>query len=279
MRDRQKAEWGAVAPGWQRNRERMTGPASVITERMVAASGVRPGDKVLDLACGVGDPAFTLAEAVGPSGRVLGLDLSPEMVVAASSWAGQQGVENVEFRTIESELDLGVPAESFDVATCRLGLQFMPDPVAALQEVRAALKPGGQLAASVWGAPERNPNFTVPMEIIGRHADLPPEPGGSPGIFALSDPDDLEVILNTAGFNDVRTEVFRTPVVQAKNPESFWYGISTIAGPLVARLATLAEEQRREIREDAVETLGRMFPEGPVEFDGEAIVASGIKAP
>ena len=275
MRDRQKAEWGAVAPGWQRNRERMTGPASVITEKLVAASGVRPGDKVLDLACGVGDPAFTLAETVGPSGRVLGLDLSPEMVAAASSWAGQQGVENVEFRTIESELDLGVPAESFDVATCRLGLQFMTDPVAALQEVRAVLKPGGRLAASVWGAPERNPNFTVPMEIIGRHADLPPEPGGSPGIFALSDPDDLEVILNTAGFNDVWTEVFRTPVVQAKNPENFWYGISTIAGPLVARLAALTEEQRREIREDAVETLGKMFPEGPVEFDGEAIVVSG----
>lgn len=255
----------------------MSGPASTITGRLVAASSVKPGDKVLDLACGVGDPAFTLAEAIGPSGYVLGLDLSPEMVEAASSWAEEQGIENVGFRAIESELDPGVPAEGFDAATCRLGLQFMPDPVAALQEVRSALKPGGRVAASVWGAPERNPNFRVPMEIIARHTDLPPEPAGSPGIFALSDPDELEVILNTAGFNEVRTEVFTTPVVQAKDPESFWYGVSTIAGPLVSLLASLTEEQQREIRADAVETLGRMFPEGPVEFDGEAVVASGTK--
>ena len=279
MRDRQKAEWGAVAPGWQRNRERMSGPASVITEKLVAASGVRAGDRVLDLACGVGDPAFTLAEVVGPSGHVLGLDLSPEMVEAASSGAEQQGVENVEFRTIESELSLGLTTESFDVATCRLGLQFMPDPVAALQEVRAILKPGGRLAASVWGAPERNPNFAVPMEIIARHAPLPPELTGSPGIFALSEPDELETILNTAGFGGVRTEVFTTPVVQAKDPENFWYGISTIAGPLVSLLAALPEKQQQDIREDALETLGRMFPEGPVEFDGEAVVASGVKVP
>lgn len=277
MRDRQKAEWGAVAPGWQRNRERMSGPASVITEKLVAASGVKLGDKVLDLACGVGDPAFTLAEIVGPSGRVLGLDLSPEMVEAASSGAGQQGPGNAEFRAIESELTLGLPADSFDVATCRLGLQFMPDPVAALQEVRLALKPGGRVAASVWGAPERNPNFVVPMEIIARHAPLPPELTGSPGIFGLSNPDELEVILSTAGFGDVRAEVFATPVVRAKDPESFWYGISTIAGPLVSLLAALPEAKRREIRSDAVETLGRMFPEGPVVFDGEAVVASGIK--
>lgn len=277
VRDRQRAEWGAVAPGWQRNRERMSGPMSHITGRMVESGGIRPGHRVLDLACGVGDPAFAVADAVGPGGYVLGLDLSREMVEAARSWARQQAVGNVEFRTISSELDPGVPAGSFDVATCRLGLQFLPDPMAALQELREALKPGGRVVASTWGHPERNPNFSLPMEIISRHATLPEEDPDAPGLFALPTPEDLEVLLNTAGFADVESSAFETPVARSKSPESFWHGVSTIAGPLVSLLASLTEEQCRAIREDAVETLGGMFPEGPVELDGEAVVAVGTK--
>ena len=277
IRDRQRAEWSAVAPGWQRNREKMTAPTSVITEKMLSLAGIRAGHRVLDLACGVGDPAFTIAGLVGPGGYVLGLDLSPEMVEAARELALREGASNAEFRTIESELDLGVPGEDFDVATCRLGLMFMPDPVAALRELRVALKPGGRVVASTWGAPERNPNFSLPMEIIARHADLPPRDPNAPGIFALPNPERLEGLLAEAGFVEVEAFAFETPVVKAKDAESYWYGVSTVAGPLVSLLASLSEEQRRTIREDVVEMIGEMFPEGPVEVSGEAVVAVGTK--
>src|SRR5829696_9039900 len=116
LRERQRADWGAVAGGWQRYREKMSGPTRVITEKMRALARPHPGDRVLDLACGVGDPAFALAEKVGPAGRVLGLDFSPEMVEAARAWAEQHGVPNVEFRAITSELELDVEPDSFDVA-------------------------------------------------------------------------------------------------------------------------------------------------------------------
>ena len=277
IRDKQRVEWGSVAPGWQRNREKMTGPTSIITEKMLSLAGIRAGHRVLDLACGVGDPAFAIAGLVGPRGYVLGLDLSPEMVEAARELSPREGVSNAEFRTIASELDLGVPGESFDVATCRLGLMFMPDPVAALRELRSALKPGGRVVASVWGAPERNPNFSLPMEIIARHADLPPQNPDAPGLFALPTPERLGALLAEAGFVDVEAFAFETPVVKAKDAKSYWYGVSTVAGPLVSLLASLSEEQRRAVREDVVEMIGEMFPEGPVEIDGEAVVTVGMK--
>ena len=277
FREKQRADWGAVAGGWQRYRERMGGPTSVITERMLALARPRPGDRVLDLACGVGDPAFALAEKVGPEGRVLGLDFSPEMVEAARAWAEQHGVPNVEFRAIRSELELGVEPESFDVATCRLGLMFMPDPVAALQALRDTLKEGGRVVVSTWGPPERTPNFRLPMEIVGRHADLPPQEPGAPGLFALPTPESLASALGAAGFTGVEAFAFETPTVKAKDAGSYWHGVGAMMAPLIPVLDSLTEEQRRAVRDDAIATVGALFPEGPVEMRGEAVVAAGVK--
>ena len=277
LRERQRADWGAVAGGWQRYREQMSGPTSVITEKMLALARPRPGDRVLDLACGVGDPAFALAEKVGPAGRVLGLDFSPEMVEAARAWAEQHGVPNVEFRAIRSELELGVEPDSFDIVTCRLGLMFMPDPVAALRSLRAALKKGGRVVVSTWGPPERTPNFRLPMEIVGRHADLPPQEPGAPGLFAFPTPESLASALEAAGFIGVEATAFETPTVKAKDAESYWHGVGAMMAPLIPVLDSLTEEQRRAVHDDAVATVGALFPEGPVEMRGEAVAAAGAK--
>lgn len=275
IRDRQKSEWAAVAPGWRRNREKLGVTASPITERLISLSDVKRGDRVLDMACGAGDPAFILAETVGPSGFVLGLDLSEEMVAASLAWAESQDITNAEFRLIQSELSPGVEPQSFDAATCRHGLQFMPDPMATLQELREAVKPGSRVTASTWTTPERNPNFTVPKEIIARHANLPEEDPGTPGLFAIPTLGEFELLFETAGLTGIKTEVFTTPIARADSAESYWHSIETVSGPLVSLLASLTEEQRRDIRADAIETLTKMFPEGPVEIDGEAIVAAG----
>jgi len=267
-----------VAAGWRRHHERLSAATGAVTEAMVRAAGVRPGQRVLDLACGTGDPAFAVAGIVGPEGRVLGLDLSREMVEAARELAERYGVRNAEFRVVPSELDLGVAPESFDAATCRFGLMLMPDPTAALRAVHEALKPGGRVAVSVWGREERNPNFSLPMGAARRHANLPEEdPRTTPGLFALSSPPALEAIFSGAGFAGVEVEAFETPVARAKSPESWWEGVSALAGPLATLLNGLDAERRRAVREEVVGAVGRMFPEGPVEMVGEVLVASGAR--
>ena len=277
IRARQRTDWDAVAGGWQRHRAKMSAPMSTITQKMVEALGLKPGERVLDLACGVGDPAFTIAGLVGPEGYVLGLDLSPEMVRAAGAWAEEHGVGNAGFRVIPNELDLGVAPESFDAATCRLGLMFVPDPVAALQELLVALVPGGRVAVATWGRPERNPNFSLPQGIIARHADLPAADPGAPGLFALPTPQRLGATLEAAGFSGVEAVAFETPVVKAKDAESYWYGFTAMAGPFVSALAPLPEERRHTIGREVVEAVAALFPDGPVEMSGEVVVASGEK--
>src|SRR5947209_6718976 len=108
VRAQQRAEWSAAAPGWIRHRHAVSAPARPLTEQLLALAQIRPGQRVLDLACGTGDPAFTIAERVGPTGAVLGLDQSPEMIDGARAWAHAHGVQNVEFRQIQMEVELGV---------------------------------------------------------------------------------------------------------------------------------------------------------------------------
>src|SRR5947209_2870082 len=108
-RDEQRTEWKAAAAGWIERRQEVSLPTQPITERLLTVARIGSGQRVLDLACGVGDPAFTIAQLVGEEGSVVGLDLSRDMIDGARGWAQQHAVDRVEFRAIASELDLGVP--------------------------------------------------------------------------------------------------------------------------------------------------------------------------
>lgn len=115
---------------------------------LVDLAGVRSGERVLDLACGTGAVARVAAERVGASGRVTGLDLNAGMLVVARSLPAPRGAAVAWIE--RSALDTGLPDGSFDVVLCQQGLQFFPDKLAALREVRRVLVPGGRVAMSVW---------------------------------------------------------------------------------------------------------------------------------
>jgi ubiquinone/menaquinone biosynthesis C-methylase UbiE len=117
---------------------------------LLAAAQLRRGERVLDVACGTGLVSFAAARAVGPGGRVLGVDLSGGMVGAARQRAAQHGVPNAAFVRMDAEA-LTLPEASVDVALCALGLMYMPDPEQALREMRRVLRPGGRLVVAVWG--------------------------------------------------------------------------------------------------------------------------------
>jgi len=248
-----------------------------VTERIIAAAGVAVGMRVVDLACGVGDPAFTIASIVGPNGSVLGLDLTPAMLDAAASFAREHAVTNVEFRAIPNEVQLDLDPESFDAATCRFGLMFMADPVGAARALGRALKPGRKIAVSSWGPPEHVPFMTLPNQIIGRHASLPPPDPEARTPFTLPTAAALSSVLIEAGFIDVSVEMFETTMVSTESPEAYWDSVSGISGTVERTLAGLDDGQRTAIRADAIVTLRERFPDGPVTLGGEVLVASGVK--
>ena len=111
---------------------------------LLAAAALVPGERVLDVACGTGLVTFDAARAVGPIGRVLGIDLSGGMVDAARRHAADRQATNVDFARMDAEA-LALPDASVDVALCALGLMYLPAPERALRELRRVLRPGGRL--------------------------------------------------------------------------------------------------------------------------------------
>jgi ubiquinone/menaquinone biosynthesis C-methylase UbiE len=122
--------------------------------RLMRCASLSPGEHVLDVACGTGLVAFAAAKAVGPGGRVVGVDLSGEMVEAARRRATERVVPQATFERMDAE-KLELPDASFDVAFCALGLMYVPDPAQALREMRRVLKAEGRLALAVWGERSR----------------------------------------------------------------------------------------------------------------------------
>lgn len=280
LREQQRAEWTLCAPGWRDHRDNFTRPSRPVNDLMLERARLRPGDRVLDLACGVGNPTFDIAERVGPRGYVLGLDLVQAMVDAARHWADKLGVDNAEFRAIPDETRLGVPDASFDVATCRAGLQYMPERLGALRAVYRALKPGGRVVAMTLGCAERCMPLQLSSQVIALHLPLPVPAGDSPapGPVGLSSVAELEGLCRDAGFVDVGTDVFEAPIFEAADPAAAWTMFTETAGPLIPLLATMPEEGRRAMHADAVRIFGAAFPDGAVRPTGEVLVTTGTKS-
>jgi SAM-dependent methyltransferase len=273
VRERQRVEWSAAAAGWAEDREAISVTASPVTRRLIELAGIRKGDAVVDIACGTGDPAFAIARAVGESGRVVGLDLTPAMVERAGAIASEFGVGNVEFRAVDDELSLGVERGAFDAITCRYGLMYMPDPPAATRAWRPALRSGGRIAVSTWAS---LPLLPFVLGVAARHALVPSLDPEKPGVLALSTTAKLRAALVAGGYTDVRVELLRTPAFEELPPEQWWDLVVRSAGPLVMFFKSLSQETRAAIREDGLHSLRARHPSGVVAEFGDALLASGV---
>jgi len=127
----------------------------------------RPGDRVLDVACGTGTVARLAAEKIGPTGKVVGLDISAAMLTVAHSIPSPVG--RIEWKEGDA-LSIPFTDGSFDVVTCQLGLQFFPDRAKALREMKRVLVPSGRLAILVWRPIRYSPGFAVLEQALERHA-------------------------------------------------------------------------------------------------------------
>ncbi|HFQ13429.1 MAG TPA: methyltransferase domain-containing protein, partial [Gammaproteobacteria bacterium] len=190
LKERERCNWAQAAEGWRRRHALLKKGAAPVTQRMLELCGIGSGHRLLDIASGTGEPAISAARIVGDSGRVIGTDLVEEMLAVARENAESEHLANIDFHCCDAEM-LELAAGSFDAVTIRWGLMFMPEPEACLVAAHRALKQDGRICVACWGAPERNPFVGLLMQALSHYMEVPAPPPGTPGIFALADPDRL----------------------------------------------------------------------------------------
>jgi ubiquinone/menaquinone biosynthesis C-methylase UbiE len=292
IRDRARMEWSAAAPGWKKYGKDIQKWMAPISDHLIRSAGITSGHTVLDVATGTGQPALTIAKIVSQNGKVIGVDLSPEMIEVAKEEAASQGLTNAAvFQVIKDESLSMFSDNTFDSIVCRNGLMFMPDPVKALKAFLRVLKPGGKASVTVWGSPDKSPVMGVVMKTISRH--VPPDlekrlsstttaaaaPPGTPGgPFSIPSVDMLRDYFLKAGFSNFNAEKMEVTVAQTDTAEQFWQGMTEVTGFLVILLSKLPDEKKLAIKNDVIDSLHKIFPSGgPVKFTGELILGTGTK--
>lgn len=167
---------------------------------VVEALAPRPGERVLDVACGTGAVSRLAAKYVGSTGQVTGLDLNPEMLAVAKT-VPQDGGTPIRWRQGDA-VALRFSNGAFDLAFCQQGLQFFPDRLAALREIRRVLVPGGRLAVAVWRRIGCCPYFLALAQALEHHAGTEAATQMRSS-FALGDPGELRSLITEAGFRSV----------------------------------------------------------------------------
>jgi SAM-dependent methyltransferase len=205
--------WEDAASGWVSRQELMRRFAAPVSHWMLDAVALQPGQRVLELAGGLGETGLLAAELVAPMGSVIVSDQAEAMLAGARVRAQELGVGNVAFEVLNAEW-IDLPLASVDVVLCRWGYMLMADPAAALGETRRVLASGGRVALAVWDAIASNPWALLPgLELIERGLAPAPKPDAEPrpGPFRLGDAAVVSELLAQAGFTEIRVEALELP--------------------------------------------------------------------
>lgn len=172
----------------------------------IAAEPPRGGDRIVDLGCGFGDTARQLAAIAGPDSRVVGIDAAERFIETSRDETAAAGVENVEFRVADVQVE--VPGGPYDYAFARMGTMFFANPVIAMRNVRAALRPGGVLNMVVWRRKLDNEWMFRSEEVVDRHVPKPDAEESDaltcgPGPFSMANADTTSDVLTHAGFEQI----------------------------------------------------------------------------
>lgn len=262
--------YAAVADGWARWEPEFVAFTCPVTLRLVQRLAPRPGEHVLDVGCGTGEPALAAAALVAPGGRVDAIDVTAEMLAVARQRAASLGVENVAFRQAAVE-ELAATSRPYDAVVSRWGLIFCRDAAAQLHRIRAWLRPGGRIAVATWTPMENSPGFHFINEAVTELLDLPPPDPDEPGMQNLSRPGRLAEILAHAGFRNVGVEPVRLCEV-VRDGRDFWQMSLDTGAALRGALQRLSPQQLDELGRRVAEQVERFRVGGVLRIPAVAQV-------
>jgi len=246
---------------------------AAVTEAIVEAAQVGSAARILDLACGSGEPAISLAMRLQGTGQVVGLDMAEEPLKVARERARKRGLSNAEF--VQGDVHaLPFESHSFDRVTSRLGVMFFGDLPQALSEMHRVLKTGGRMALLAWERMEQ-PYFDATIGTVRRlHPELE-VPAAARPMFQFGVPGKLGGALREAGFAAVEEQVQKLRWDWHGTPEEMWDYFRAITVPFRALLEKVEGDEA--VDRAVLEALGKRYDGEWVRFGAEMVVATGVK--
>ncbi|MCP4135264.1 MAG: class I SAM-dependent methyltransferase [bacterium] len=237
---------------------------------LIERAGLKPGERVLDAACGTGIVARNAAAAVGTAGKVTGVDVNEVVLEKARQLGGAGGIEWL----CGSAVDLPVPDGEYDAVLCQQGLQYFPDRDRALKEMFRALVPGGRVLLSVWRSMEYFPFYMALRKALEQYIS----PGAAAGLesaFVMKEPGMLKELLRKAGFADIMVHL-DIRQMRYPNPEEFITG-GMAASPFAPDYFALDEKVQKEMLRTICESLTGYIDDEGLAAPMEAYVVRAVK--
>ena len=240
---------------------------SAVQQRLLALSALSAGERVIDIACGTGLVTRWAADRVGPSGVVVGTDLSQTMVDLAS----RRAPPNARFVRMDAE-HLDFPDASFDAALSSLGLMYVPDTERAITEMARVLAPGGRVLIAVWGT-----RHACGWADIFPIVDARVKSEVCPLFFRLGSADALSREMTASGLTDIQTERMTAPL-RYETPEDA-LGAAFVGGPVAMAYSRFSDDVRTEVHAEYLASIAPYRDGEGYTIPGEFVVAAGSVRP
>jgi len=257
---------GPTGQKWAKHQTDMDRNMADIAVAGLALADARPGERVLDIGCGNGSTSLALGETVGPSGDVIGVDVSQPMLAMAKS---RINAPNVRF--IEADAATHPFAADRDLIFSRFGVMFFVEPVAAFANIRKAAATGGRLAFICWRKVEENEwsmrPYLAALPFLPEQKEADPN---APGPFAFADRERTRGILAQAGFRDIAIEPFDGYMRLGASPEHAALLLTSLMGPASRALKNVDEETRVKARDAIAKDMAAFQGSAPEIAPGTA---------
>jgi ubiquinone/menaquinone biosynthesis C-methylase UbiE len=201
----QIAYWNGInGQRWTDRQQDQDTVLAPVSDLLIDRAKVKTGERIVDVGCGCGATTVALAQRVGPTGHVFGIDISAPMLARARQVA-PAGAQ-IEFALADATVHPFEPA-SFDLLASRFGVMFFAEPAVSFANMRRALRPSGRLAFACWREPRENPWMMTPLHAVYKHVPKLPQLGPEdPGPFSFASEERVHRILGEAGFSDIKME-------------------------------------------------------------------------
>jgi ubiquinone/menaquinone biosynthesis C-methylase UbiE len=244
-----------------------------VGEALLEALAAQPGDHIIDLGSGTGEPALTLARRMHGHIRITGIDAAEGMVRVAQNKVANERLPGISFKTMPAEY-MDFKDNSFDRALCRFGVMLFADPLQGLKEMRRVLKPGGRFALAVWSTAETMRTLFWSYEVFKHRLEEDYHPPLAK-VTSLGAPGMMEGLMREAGFTRFTIEP-RTFHYQFESFDAYWDAVEA-SDILKMQYDALPENQRGSIRDEVGRFARDFIHDGSLVIPHEYLLVAGNK--